>query len=132
MRIRTHRELRVWSDAVDLAMRVFEMTSQFPQEERYSLVDQVRRSSRSVAANIGEAWRKRRYRAAFVSKLNDAESEACETQVWIEFALRCGYVAADAARTLDDSYEKLISQIVVMIQNADDWLLSPPKRDGSQ
>ena len=73
-------------------MSIFEMTKDFPKEETYSLVDQMRRSSRSVCANIAEAWRKRRYKAAFVSKLKDAESEAAERQVWIEFALKCGYI----------------------------------------
>lgn len=78
--IRSFKELRVWQNAMDVAMRIFELTKSFPAEERYSLTDQMRRSSRSVAANITEAWRKRRYPAAFVSKLSDAESEAAETQ----------------------------------------------------
>jgi four helix bundle protein len=77
-------------------MRLFELTGAFPREEVYSLTDQVRRSSRSVWANLAEAWRKRRYRAAFVGKLSDAEAEAAETQVWIEFAVRCGYLDRDA------------------------------------
>ena len=89
--IRHFRELRVWQVAMDVAMRIFEMTKRFPPEERYSMTDQMRRSSRSVAANIAEARRKRRYPAAFVSKLSDAETEAAETQTWIEFAVRCGY-----------------------------------------
>jgi len=78
--IKSHRELRVWQDAMDAAMEIFNLTKSFPSDEKYSLVDQMRRSSRSVAANIAEAWRKRRYEAAFRSKLNDSESEACETQ----------------------------------------------------
>jgi four helix bundle protein len=88
--IRSFKELRVWQNAMDLAMRVFELTKKFPVEERYSLTDQVRRSSRSVASNTAEAWRKRRYPAAFVAKLNDSEGEGAETQTWIEFARRCG------------------------------------------
>ena len=86
MNIRSFKELRVWQGAMDLAMKVFEVSRGFPAEERYSLTDQLRRSSRSVAANISEAWRKRRYEAAFVAKLSDSESEAAETQTWVEVA----------------------------------------------
>jgi len=84
-RIESYRDLRVFNNAMDSAMKIFEVTKSFPAEEKYSMVDQMRRSSRSVCANIGESWRKRRYKAAFVAKLSDAESEACETQVWIEW-----------------------------------------------
>jgi four helix bundle protein len=77
--IRSHKELQVWQDALDAAMDIFHTTKTFSAEEKYSLVDQIRRSSRSVAANISEAWRKRRYEAAFKSKLNDSEAEASET-----------------------------------------------------
>jgi four helix bundle protein len=88
-KIGSYRELRVYQNAMDSAMEIFERTKNFPAVEKYSMVDQMRRSSRSVCANIAEAWRKRRYRAAFIAKLSDAESEACETQVWIEFADKC-------------------------------------------
>lgn len=90
-RIRSYKELRVYQMAMDAAMRVFDLTKEFPSEEKYSMVDQMRRSSRSVCTNIAEAWRKRRYKAAFIAKLNDAEAEACETQVWMQFAGRCVY-----------------------------------------
>jgi len=80
-KIQMHRDLRVYQRAFDLSMKIFEMSSAFPKEEKYSLTDQIRRSSRSVCANLAEAWRKRRYQAAFVSKLSDAEAEAAETQV---------------------------------------------------
>ena len=83
----------------------------------------MRRSSRSVCANLAEAWRKRRYRAAFITKLNDAESEACETQVWIELARRCGYLDDDISRELDSIYDMIIGQIVKIIANADKWLV---------
>jgi four helix bundle protein len=83
----------------------------------------MRRSSRSVCANLAEAWRKRRYKAAFVAKLSDAESEACETQVWIEFALRCGYIEKTLANELDQCYDQIIGQLVTMIGDADKWLL---------
>ncbi|MBI5053457.1 MAG: four helix bundle protein [Chloroflexi bacterium] len=85
-KITTHRDLRVYQKAFDSAMKIFELSKSFPSEEKYSLTDQMRRSSRSVCANLAEAWRKRRYEAHFMSKISDAESEAAETQVWIEFA----------------------------------------------
>ena len=84
MKIREHTELEVYKKAFDAAMLIFEMSKKFPKEETYSLTDQIRRSSRSVCANLAEAWRKRRYKAAFIAKLSDAESEAAETQVWLE------------------------------------------------
>src|SRR5262245_44280772 len=92
MKIQKHTELDVYKKAFETAMKVFELTRAFPKEETSSLTDQVRRSSRSVCANLAEAWRKRRYQAAFISKLSDAESEAAETQVWIEFAVKCIYL----------------------------------------
>ncbi len=92
MGVKDYRELKVYQLAFESAMTVFEMTRAFPREETYSLTDQIRRSSRSVCSNIAEAWRKRRYPASFVSKLSDADTEAAETQVWLDFALRCNYI----------------------------------------
>src|SRR3989442_9235257 len=89
--VRHFRELDVNQNAMNILMRVFELTKRWPSEERFNLTDQIRRSSRSVCTNLAEAWRKRRYRAAFVSKLSDSETEAAGTQVSIEIALRCGY-----------------------------------------
>jgi four helix bundle protein len=123
-RIQTFKELRVWQNAMDAAMRVFELTKGFPAEERYSLTDQFRRASRSVAANISEAWRKRRYQAAFVSKLSDAESEAAETQTWIEFARRCKYLPPQHAAELDKQYEAILAQLVTMIDRPADWVVT--------
>jgi four helix bundle protein len=117
---------------MDAAMLVFETTKQFPAGERYSLTDQFRKASRSVAANIAEAWRKRRYPAAFVSKLNDTEGEAAETETWIEFALRCGYMAESAAADLEQRYEQILSQLVVMIEKPGDWVVGarrPPRAE---
>ena len=119
--IRSVRELDVWVNAMDLAMEIFRITRTFPPEERYSMTDQIRRSSRSVAANLSEAWRKRRHPAAFVSKPSDAEAEAAEAQTWIELARRCGYVDMGEAGELDRRCEHLLSQAVSMIQNADKW-----------
>ncbi|HVO32903.1 MAG TPA: four helix bundle protein [Elusimicrobiota bacterium] len=121
--ITTHRELRAYQTAFKAACEIFVLTKTFPMEEKYSMVDQIRRSSRSVCANIIEAWRKRRYRAAFVAKLNDAEGEAGESQFWLEMALSCGYLANDNGASLDDRYDHIISQLVVMIENPDPWLL---------
>jgi four helix bundle protein len=98
--IRSFRELRVWQQAMDLAMDVYGETKRFPTQERFSLVDQIRRSSRSVPSNVAEAWRKRRYPAAFVSKLNDAEGEAAETQSHLEVCLRCGYLDASFSEAI--------------------------------
>jgi four helix bundle protein len=90
-RIRSYKDLRVYQAAIDAAMRIFEITKRFPAEERFSMVDQMRRASRSVCSNIGEAWRKRRYPAHFASKLSDSEGEAEETRVCLELGFRCGY-----------------------------------------
>ncbi len=121
--IRHFRELRVWQGAMSAAMKIFEMTKEFPPEERFSMTDQMRRSSRSVAANIAEAWRKRLYPAAFVSKLNDAESEAAETQTWLEFAIRTGYISRAVGDSLLLEYEKICSQLTVMSGKTDDWVM---------
>jgi len=126
--IRSFKELRVWQNAMDAAMLVFDVSKRFPAEERYSLTDQFRRSSRSVAANASEAWRKRRYPAAFVSKLNDAEGEAAETQTWIELALRCGYLTAAEATDLDERYELILGQLVKMAEHPDDWVVGANHR----
>src|SRR5207247_39932 len=99
-KVQTHCELNVYERAMEAAMALFELSKAFPKEETYSLTDQVRRSSRSVCANLAEAWRKRRYEAAFCAKLSDAESEAAETQVWIEFAVRCRYLDREAGAKL--------------------------------
>src|SRR5687767_12268230 len=100
---------------MELAMQIFELTKTFPSDERFSLTDQIRRSSRSVPANISEAWRKRRYVPAFCSKLNDAETEGAETQTSIEVARRCGYCDVLTAAELDARYELLLNQIATMI-----------------
>jgi four helix bundle protein len=85
------QDLEVYRLAFDTAMEIYEISKSFPPEERYSLTDQIRRSSRSICANLAEGWRKRKYKAVFVNKLLDAAQEAAETQTWLEFAERCGY-----------------------------------------
>jgi four helix bundle protein len=121
MKIKHFRELDVYENALKAAMEIFEISKRFPNEERFSLTDQVRRASRSVCANISEAWRKRRYAAAFVSKLNDAEGEAAETQVHIEIASLCGYLDGASFQRLDDIYDKIIGQLVNMAEHPEKW-----------
>lgn len=107
----------------EAAMKVFEVTKGFPKEEVYSLTDQIRRSSRSVCANIAEAWRRRRYEGSFVSKLNDAEAEAAETQVWLEFAVKCGYLETEVGRELYTIYDHILGKIVNMILHPEQWVI---------
>ena len=91
-KIRSHKDLKVYLLAFEVALQIHEISQSFPAEERYSLTDQIRRSSRSVCANLAEAWRKRRYKNHFISKLSDSEAEAAETQVWLDFSLAFKYI----------------------------------------
>jgi four helix bundle protein len=130
-KILVHRDLEVYQKAFDVAMRIFELSKSFPKEETYSLTDQIRRSSRSVCANLAEAWRKRRYEKSFVSKLCDSEGEAAETQVWLEFAVHCGYIQRDDAAALYRAYDGILGTLVGMINHPDAWILpGKPKRSG--
>jgi len=113
------RDLEVYQKAFELAMKIFEITKSFPSEEKYSLVDQIRRSSRSVCSNLAEAWRKRKYKAVFINKLTDAMQEASETQSWLEFALACKYISNVIFTDLDNEYEKIIAMLNSMEMNAD-------------
>jgi four helix bundle protein len=124
MKIREHTELEVYKKAFDAAMQIFELTKRFPKDETYSMTDQMRRSSRSVCANLAEAWRKRRYKAAFISKLSDAEGEAAETQVWLQFALSCGYLNQDASDSLYQSYDEILRMLVAMINRPQSWIIA--------
>jgi four helix bundle protein len=127
-KIITHGQLEVYGKAFETAMVIFNLSSKFPKEETYSLTDQIRRSSRSVCANLAEAWRKRRYEAAFISKLNDVEAEAAETQTWLEFASACGYLGKEVASDLSSNYERIIGTVVGMINHADSWILSSGRK----
>lgn len=115
------KELDVYQTAFNSSSQIFELTKTFPPEERYSLVDQIRRSSRSVCANIAEAWRKRRYPAAFVSKLSDADAEAGETLVWLDVALECRYFDADIHGKLTDHYRHISAQLSKMMSSSEKW-----------
>jgi four helix bundle protein len=127
-KIRTHNDLEVYRKTFDAAMKIFELTRAFPKEETYSLTDQIRRSSRSGCANLAEAWRKRRYEAAFIAKLTDAESEAAETQVWLEFAVKCGYLKRSEAATLYRTYDAGLATIVGMITHPETWIITKRTR----
>lgn len=113
-RISSVRDLEVYKLAFESAMEIFEISKSFPKEERYSLTDQVRRSSRSVCANLAEGWRKRRYKAVFVNKLTDAEQEAAETQTWLEFVLKCKYINNEIFKRLDEKYEHIFAMLITM------------------
>jgi len=119
--VKHFKELRVYMQGFAAASRIYELSKHWPREERYSLTDQIRRSSRSVCANIAEAWRKRCYPAHFVSKLSDSDSEAAETQTWLDFALDCGYINQQAYDELYGIYETVIGGLVNMMANPDAW-----------
>src|SRR2546430_7875154 len=121
IKIVNHQELQVYRRSFDTAMRLFELSRSFPKEERYSLVDQIRRASRSVCAQIAEGWRRRRYEAAFINKLNEAEGEVAETQVWIEFSVRCEYMTPEEGRKLYSTYNGILRTLVGMINHPDTW-----------
>jgi len=116
--IRHFRDLEVYRRAFDAAMRIFHITKDFPAEERFSLVDQIRRASRSVCSNLAEAWRKRRYIAVFRNKITDSMQEASETQCWLEFSLACKYIEESIFDELDKEYEEIIAMLNSMEMNA--------------
>ena len=125
-KINSYKDLRVFQNAMNAAMKIFQLTEKFPPAEKYSLTDQIRCSSRSVCSNITRAWRKRRFKTPFIAKLNDSEGEACETQVWIEFARQCNYLDDDACKDLDSTYDQIMGQLVKMINQPDKWLIKKP------
>jgi four helix bundle protein len=128
-KITHHWQLDVYTLSVEAAMRLFELSKKFPREEMYSLTDQMRRSSRSVSGHIAEGWRRRRYEAAFCDKFNGAEGEAAETQTWIEYAVRCEYLAAKDGRDLHRTYNRILGKLVKMQANPGVWLLPRPSRN---
>lgn len=123
MKIRDHNDLDVFKMSFDNAMKIYELSKNFPKEEKYSLTDQIRKSSRSVAANIAEAFRKRRYPKAFISKLSDSEAEAAETQVWLKFAYQCGYLNKKIFGDLEQNYDYIIGKLVNMGRKPEKWTL---------
>lgn len=122
--IKSHKELIVYQLAFKVSMEIFHITKKFPKEEIYALTSQIRRSSRSVCANIAEAFRKRRYEKAFISKLSDAEGEAAETQVWLDYSFECGYLPGPICQNLFTEYEKTIGMLVNMMNHPEKWSLN--------
>jgi four helix bundle protein len=124
MKISSHEELIVFRKSFQLALIIFELTKKFPGEERYSLTDQIRRSSRSVAVNIAEAYRKRFYQAAFISSLVISEAEAAETQVWLKFAFEFRYLDNVTASPIISDYDEVIRMLISMRNNPSKWSFS--------
>jgi four helix bundle protein len=122
-KITHHWQLDVYKLSVEAAMRLFDLSKSFPREEMYSLTDQMRRSSHSVSGHVSEGWRRRRYEAAFCDKLNGAEGEAAETQTWMEYSVRCGYVTSKGGRELHRTYDRILGKLVKMQNNPAVWLL---------
>ncbi len=118
-RISSVRDLDVYRVAFETAMEIYNTSKGFPSDERYSLTDQIRRSSRAVCANLAEGWRKRRYKAVFMNKLSDSGQEAAETQTWLEFALTCGYINNEVFDKLDEQYEHIFAMLNTMAKKAD-------------
>ena len=116
---RGYRDLNVYSVAYQLALEIHEVTKRYPKEERYSLIDQIRRSSRSVPANLAEAWKKRRYKKAFISKLIDCAGEAGETEVWLDFSRDFGYIEDAKYQHLIQKYDEVNRMLYGMIEKAD-------------
>ncbi|MCR9182466.1 MAG: four helix bundle protein [Flavobacteriaceae bacterium] len=123
-KIISHKELKVFQLSFETAMLIFEISKSFPSEEKYSLTDQIRRSSRSVSGNIAEAWRKRRYEKSFVAKLSDSEGEAAETQVWLDYSFACKYINEEIYNELYAKYDHILAILVKMIFNPQQWTLS--------
>lgn len=124
--VKRHEDFEVYQIAFDAAMKIFELSKRFPVEERYSLTDQMRRSSRSVCANLAEAWRKGIYEASFVAKLSDCTAEAAETQTWIAFAVKCQYLDRKAGEELKQIYDRIIRTLLSLIKNSKIWTLYHP------
>ena len=116
---RGYRDLRVYQMGYQLALDIYQVTKTFPKEEKYSLTDQIRRSSRSIPANLAEAWKKRRYEKAFISKLVDCAGEAGETEVWLDFSKDFGYLSEDRYQDFMNSYDEVNRMLYGMIDKAD-------------
>ena len=118
----SYRDLQVFQKAYALAMEIFEVSKTFPTEERYSLTDQVRRSSRSICANFGEAYRRVKYPAHFVSKLTDCDAESTETEIWLKFAFDCNYINNETFLNLSEKSAEVGRMLGYMINNPEKYL----------
>ena len=121
--VKSHRDLEVYKLSFKLAMEIFNISKTFPVEEKYSLTDQIRRSTRSVSSNIAEAFRKRRYPKSFILKLSESETESAETQVWLEFAHSCNYLSHELYNDLYSRYDLVIGKIINLMRTAEKWRL---------
>lgn len=119
--IRSHKELEVYQLSFKTSMEIFNLSKAFPKDESFSLTSQIRRSSRSVSANIAEAFRKRRYEKAFIAKLSDSKAEAAETQVWLDYLLECKYISELLYKKLFNDYDNILGKIVNMINQSEKW-----------
>lgn len=123
MKFTKHEDLDVYQMAFKAAMTIFEISLSFPKEEKYSLTDQIRRSSRSVCANIAEAFYRRKYPKNFISHLSESIAEAGETRVWLDFSHNCNYINAEIKDKLCDDYSKIIGKLITMCNQAEKWNL---------
>ncbi|UFH31006.1 four helix bundle protein [Chryseobacterium sp. C-71] len=125
--IKFHQDLKVYQKSFDAAMEIYELSKTLPQDERYSLTDHIRRSSRSVSANISEAWGKRKYEKSFVAKLTDSEGEARESQTRLQFSLACKYISEEQFNNLNNQYNQIIGMLVNMMNQSKNWCTFSPK-----
>ncbi|MBO9694052.1 four helix bundle protein [Chryseobacterium sp.] len=129
--IRFHQDLKVYQKSFETSQLIYELSKSFPKEELYSLTDQIRKSSRSVTANISEAWGKRKYEKSFVAKLTDSEGEARETQTWLQFAFTCDYMNEEQYENLHKQYNQIIGMLVNMMSQSEKWSsFSPVNKEG--
>lgn len=127
MIIRSFRDLNVYEMAREHARKIFEISKSFPKEERYSFTDQIRRSSRAVTAMLAEAWARRRYRGAFVNKIDESLGEAMETQAWLDHSVDCHYITSSQFRELDGGWQSIGAMLNRMIERADDFCKPRPR-----
>ena len=123
-KIQYHWEIDAYKLSVEAAMEIYELSKSFPEEEKYSLTDQMRKSSRSISAQIAEGWRRRKYRAAFVNKMNEAEGEVAETQVWLEYSVKCEYMSREDGTSLHRKYDEILGKLINMGNHPQQWCLS--------
>jgi len=119
--IKNFRELNVYQAARTETQKIYQRSRSFPPEEKYSLTDQIRRSSRAVKAMVAEAWARRRYRAVFVNKIDEALGEANETQSWLDDCLDCGYISPEEFKQMDSAWQGIGAMLNKMIIRADDF-----------
>ena len=121
-KIQYHWQLDVYQLSVEAAMEIYELSKAFPTEEVYSLTNQIRRASRSISGQIAEGWKRRKYEAVFVNKMNEAEGEAAETQVWLEYSVKCGYISRDDGTRLHKKYDDILGKLINMGNNPEKWV----------